>query len=193
MSAANETLSQDTVDEFVGVSHGNVARVRELLEQHPDLVNVSASWVETPIEAAAQMANREIMELLLERGAPVDICTAIALGRDDRVREMLREDPSLKGAKGAHGIPIMYYPVITGNKEIAQLLLDSGADINAGAGGTTPLHGAAIFNRVDMAEWLLMNGADARLADYEGKSPFERAQLLGNAEVAQILNAADEQ
>jgi uncharacterized protein len=193
MSAANKTLSQDTVDEFVGVSHGNVARVRELLEQHPDLVNVSASWVETPIEAAAQMANREIMELLLEHGAPVDICTAIALGRDDRVREMLREDPSLKDTKGAHGIPIMYYPVITGNKEIAQLLLDSGADINAGAGGTTPLHGAAIFNRVDMAEWLLMNGADARLADYEGKSPFERAQLLGNAEVAQILNAADEQ
>src|SRR5215217_5815068 len=113
MSAANKTLSQDTVDEFVGVSHGNVARVKELLEKHPELVNVSASWVETPVEAAAQMANREIMELLLEHGAPVDICTAIALGRDDRVREMLREDPSLKDTKGAHGIPIMYYPVIT--------------------------------------------------------------------------------
>ena len=193
MSAANETLSQETVDEFVGVAHGNTARVKELLEEHPELATVTASWGETPIEAAAQMANREIMELLLAHGAPLDICTAIALGNNDRVREMLRENPSLKDATGAHGIPVMYYPVITGNREIAQLLLDLGADINAGAGGTTPLHGAAMFDQVEMAEWLLRNGADPNLADYEGKTPFERAQVLGNAQVAQVLNTADEQ
>ena len=52
----NAGLTQETIDEFMRVSHGNAARVRELLAQFPQLVNSNASWGETPIEAAAQVA-----------------------------------------------------------------------------------------------------------------------------------------
>jgi hypothetical protein len=31
--------AQEVIDEFVGVSHGNFARVKELLEQYPALVH----------------------------------------------------------------------------------------------------------------------------------------------------------
>ncbi|MCA1553614.1 MAG: hypothetical protein LC737_04465 [Chloroflexi bacterium] len=52
--SSTQALPQSLVDEFVGVAHGNVTRVKELLQQHPALANANASWNETPIQAAAQ-------------------------------------------------------------------------------------------------------------------------------------------
>lgn len=182
-------LTQAIIDEFVGVSHGDAARVEEMLAEHPELATVDASWVETPIQAAAQMANRQIMEMLLAHGAPLDICTASALGMADKVEEMLKQEPGLRSATGAHGIPVMYFPVVGGYKDIAETLLAQGANVNAGAGGTTPLHGAAMFNRREMAEWLLAHGADPSLPNYEGKTPLQVAQDSGSSDVAELLGA----
>jgi uncharacterized protein len=189
MNTGDGLLPQAVVDEFVGVCHGDVARVKVLLAEHPGLVNSVATWGETPIEAAAQTANREICELLLGQGAPLEICTGIALGMNDKVRKMLDADPGLKDARGAHGIPLMYYPVITGNVELADLVLSRGADINAGAGGNTALHGAAMIGQTRMAEWLLAHGADPAATDYEGKTPLQRALEYGNQGVAGVLEA----
>ena len=179
--------TQEILDEFVGVSHGDLARVRELLQQYPQLVNAKAQWGETPIEAAAQVANKEIMKLLLDAGAPLDICTAAALGDVERVLSMMEENPDLKNATGAHGIPIMHYPVVTGNKDLANLLLERGADVNAGTGSNTALHGAAYFNQLEMARWLIEHGADVNAPDYEGKTPLARALESGNQAVAEVL------
>lgn len=189
MNGVHEPLPQAIVDEFVGVSHGNVERVREMLGQYPGLVFGVARWGETPIEAAAQMANREIAEMLLAAGAPMDICTAASLGRSEDVIRMLEADPNLKDATGAHGIPLMHYPVVTGNRELAEALLAYGVDVNAGEGGNTALHGAAQFNRADMVEWLIEHGANINALDYEGKTALTRAVAQNNNEVAEVLRA----
>ncbi len=47
--------TQATIDEFVGVSHGDAARVKERLAEYPGLATSTASWGETPIEAAAHL------------------------------------------------------------------------------------------------------------------------------------------
>lgn len=189
MTATTGSLPQAMQDEFVGLSHGDLDRARQMLSANPALVNAVASWGETPIEAATQNANLPIMELLLTAGAPMDICTASVLGLTDRVRLMLQADPSLKNATGAHGIPVMYFPAIVGNVEIADLLLSSGADPNAGEGGNTPLHGAAMFGQVAMVEWLLTHGAHHSPLDYEGKTPMERARENGRLDVMHALKS----
>ena len=54
--------------EIVGVSHGNLARVRELVQQHPALAKASFDWGygdrETALGAASHIGRREIAELL---------------------------------------------------------------------------------------------------------------------------------
>ena len=60
------------VAELVGNAHGNLVRVRELLDAHPAALNLRAPWNETAVEAATQMGNKPILELLIARGAPVD-------------------------------------------------------------------------------------------------------------------------
>lgn len=190
---ATEEITQQMKDEFVGSAHGDVKRVREMLEQNPGLATSVASWGETAIEAAAQMANREIADLLLAAGAPLDICTAAVFGMADRVEAILEEDPDQINATGAHGIPLIYYPVVGNHQELAEMLLKRGADINAGEGMNTALHGAVMFKRLEMAKWLISHQVNVSAKDYEGRTPAELAVSGGNQEMAELLRQGDTQ
>lgn len=181
--------TQEIVDEFVGNAHGDLARVQAILAQYPSIVNASASWSETAIEAAAQMGRADIADLLLAAGAPLAICTAAVFGMADVVARLLAGDPAQARATGAHSIPALYFPVIGNHQSIADLLLVHGAEVNAGAGGTTPLHGAALFGRAEMAAWLLAHGADPNSRNYEDKTPLQVALDREHAAVAEVLRA----
>jgi ankyrin repeat protein len=178
---------QDLIDRFVGACHGDFDAIKALLEDHPELLNANASWNETGIQAAAQTGRQDIAGYLIEAGAPVDICTAAMLGLKQRVEQLLATDPSLAQATGAHQLPVLYFPIITGNQSIAQLLLDHGAQINAGQGRTTSLHGAVLFNQVSMVAWLLEHGARKQVQDYNNKTPLQIAVENGNHEISELL------
>src|SRR5215469_5679864 len=113
MNSEVETLSADLeqyiVEEGVGSAHGDLDRVRELVERHPGLVNARAPWNETPVEAATQLGRRDIIEYLLGKGAPLDLFTACVLGRRDLVEAELAADPTRAHARGVHGLPVLYF------------------------------------------------------------------------------------
>ncbi len=182
-----ETLSQDAIDEFVVASHHDLPRVQELLAETPALLNENATWIETPIQAASHVGNRPIAEFLLAQGAPLDICTAAMLGRVDDVRALITEHLELSGATGAHNIPLMFFAAISGMEQVAQILYDAGADVNAGEGGNTPLHGAAMFGLTSMVRWLLDHDANPYAVDYDGKTALERAQANDHSAVVELL------
>lgn len=181
------TPSQETINNFVISAHFDLPRVKEMLAETPELLNENAEWIETPLQAAAHVGNVAIAEFLLEQGAPLDICTAAMLGRADDIDALLAETPDLVHATGAHNIPLLFYPVIHGHLAIAEKLLAAGADINAGDGGNTPLHGAALFDRPEMARWLLDHDANPFAIDFEGKTPYDRAHEKGHQQVAEML------
>ncbi len=54
---------------------------------------------------------------------------------------------------------MIYYPVIAGNRDLADLLFSRGCPVDGGEGVSTPLHGAVMFNQIEMAGWLLDKGA----------------------------------
>jgi len=172
---------QAAIDDLVGNAHGNLARVREILSRQPQLVNALSTWEETPIQAASQMANRPIIELLLELGAPLDCFTAAALDRPDDVREMLAAEPAVAAGTGVHGLPALYFAAVGNSVEAAELMVRAGGDVNAG--------GAAMLGRLEMTAWLLEHGADPRLPDYEHKTALERALAGGHKEVADLLRS----
>src|SRR4051794_35345523 len=68
------------VKDAVGASHGNMARIRELVESQPALARASIDWGfgdwETCIDAAAHVGNKPIAELLLINGARPTIFSA---------------------------------------------------------------------------------------------------------------------
>jgi ankyrin repeat protein len=73
-------------------------------------------------------ANIALSDHLISRGAYLDIHSAVRLGRIDRVRELLTQDPQLVHARGGDGqLPLHFASTV----EIAALLLDHGAEIDA--------------------------------------------------------------
>jgi hypothetical protein len=103
-------LDPALVQEFVGVAHGDRDAVARLLEREPALVNAAWDWGggdwETGLGAASHMGRRDIAELLIERGARIDIFAAAMLGEIEVVRTLLDAYPQLVDAKGPHGIPL---------------------------------------------------------------------------------------
>lgn len=180
-------LDQALIDELVVASHHDLDKVQQLLAQNPEMLDENASWMETPIQAAAHVGNRTIAEYLLDQGALLDICTAAMLGYEDEVEAFVEENPLLVGATGAHDIPLMFYPAISGNIAIAERLLALGADINAGEGGNTPLHGAAGFGQTEMTRWLLDHDANPFASDFNGKAPVELAEANGHTVIVEML------
>ena len=103
-------LEATLVQEFVGNAHGNYARVKELLEQEPALINATWDWgggdFETALGAAAHMGNKQIANYLLEHGARLDIFAAEMLGKLEVVKAALEAYSEMVNTPGPHGIPL---------------------------------------------------------------------------------------
>jgi ankyrin repeat protein len=124
-------------------------------------------WRDVPRDWPVTPAH--VMAHLKARGAFIDLPTACHTGDIDRVRELLRHDPSLSNRIGEHE---GYYPpagaplsnaAAAGRIDIVQLLLDSGADPNLPEEQYAPkgkaLYSAVYHGHYEIARLLLERGA----------------------------------
>lgn len=104
--------------EMVGVSHGNLVRVRELVKQHPALAKASFDWGygdwETALGAASHTGRREIAELLIENGAPPTLFSAAMLGQLDLLKAFVAATPGAQRMRGPHSISLMVHAKLGG-------------------------------------------------------------------------------
>jgi len=126
--------SAELVQEFVKVSHGNFAKVKEMLDQQPNLLNAAWDWgngdYETGMNAAGHMGQVEIAQYLLSKGARMDIFCAAMLGRLEIVKPILDAYPNLKTSKGPHGLKLLHHAEKGGDnaKKVLEYLKGIGAE-----------------------------------------------------------------
>ena len=99
------------VKDAVGASHGNFARIRELVEKQPAMARASIDWGfgdwETCLDAAAHVGNKPIADFLLTHGARPTIFSAAMMGQLDAVKAMIAARPGIQKTLGPHGITLM--------------------------------------------------------------------------------------
>jgi hypothetical protein len=104
-------LAASLVQEFVGVAHGDLNRVTELLVQEPALIHATWDWGggdwETALGAAAHMGRADIARFLLNHGARIDLFAAAMLGDLAVVQATLAAYPDALHVLGPHGIPLI--------------------------------------------------------------------------------------
>ncbi len=120
----------------------------------------------------------EIFKFIESGGVSVDIeLIKILVGDGDEARKVV--NIANKDGKMPLHFAVSYYTV-----EIAKLLIDLGADVNAQLTNSkeTPLHLAAKKCRGDMVHLLLVYGADRQLVNSRNRSPYvEYANMISRA------------
>jgi len=174
------------------------AAVARLLIKAGANLKTNDNWGKTPLQNSAQMERKDICEAILAAGFPIDLTSALWLGKRDLVKKMIKENPAI--AKEADGGADLWgnttplgVAAAQGDKEIVELLLKAGAPVNAvtrrpAAGHMTALSNAVLANHYKIAEILCKAGADCnvsagkfypRLLDYALKhSDRELVELL---------------
>src|SRR5947209_5677930 len=109
-----------------GTVHGDFDRVRAVLDECPEAIEAlnaldPSLMEETPQGAAAHLGCREILEEMLVQGVKLDIFIACALGWTEEVTRLLRREPGLANARGAHGIHVLNHAF---DARTAQILID---------------------------------------------------------------------
>lgn len=178
-----------TIDLGMACATGNLARVRELLEQDPSLVNKVSDYNSyyigcgAPIKNAAAGGHIEIVRLLLERGA----------------------DPNLPEEGIAPNGHALHSAVVKGHIEIVRLLLQHGAHPNVEIESSADTLSAALASagystqpNAEMVELLCSHGAarGVHLLAYSGDVLTAAAVFAANPALANdsdaLANAASE-
>lgn len=154
----------DQTDIFDACRRGDVALVEEIYTINPDIIHVEDFKGFTPLIIAVYNNQPDVVDFLLGKGARMEM------------QDQQAGNTALMGV------------CFRGYKEIAQKLIDKGADVNQrNSQGATALTFAATFGHLEIAEMLLEKGADVFVPDSRGKTPLDHAILQENEEMVELL------
>jgi ankyrin repeat protein len=119
-----------------------------------------------------------------------EIHDAASKGDLEKVKALLNGNADLVFSKDEDSHTPLYYAVNTMRKDMVELLLAKGANVNAKENyGWTPLcYAAGRCNKV-MVEVLLANKADPEAENNDGQTPLHNAAQIGCKEVVELLLA----
>ena len=178
----------------------------ELLIAKGAKINVKEKSGRTPLHVAAIEGHKELVKLLRKHGAKMgpEILDVVQQGDISRLELLLAENPKLVNAKDSYlSLSPLSWAAIEGHKEVAELLIAKGVDVNAKttsqlyssarkilrAKGSTPLHLAVVEGHKNVAELLIDKGADVNAKDITGVTPLHWAAVRGYKEIFVLLIA----
>lgn len=150
---------------FESSASGNLNRIKELLEDNDQLLNTFSEDGFTALGLASFFGHTDVVKYLISRGADVNIRS----GNTFRVMPL-------------------HSAVANRNYEIAKILLEHGAEVNARQQqDVTPLHQAADHGDMEMVKLLLQYNADRSLRTKSSFTPVDMARKKGHENVVDFL------
>jgi len=162
----NEVFTTRLMEMLTAARAGDTTKVKALLDKDPRLLAARDPLGNTALILAVNSGHEELAKLILASGIEIDIHEAAAIGKTNRVAELVRQDPLRLDSYSSEGFTPLALAAHFGHGETSEFLLAQGADVNKMSQhkmGVTPLH-AALFGRQSViAEILLKHGADVTI------------------------------
>jgi len=118
-----------------------------------------------------------------------DIFLVVRKGDLAEVTRLIGHNRDLIHARNQRECMPLHYAAYFGHKEIAEYLIQKGADVNAtSAEGETPLHYAVRNEKLTVAALLLEKGAGIQIKCIRGRTPLHvAARETGNVDIGKLL------
>ena len=140
----------------------------------------------------------KIAELLRQQGAqtdfagPVgnDIWAAAGSGDIEVVKQQLAKGVDVDAQDGMRGITPLSWATLLGQAQMAELLIQRGANVNSkNRDGATPLHVAAFLGQDEVAKLLVQKGANTNVRSNAGMTAVDVLKIDWEAtqSIAQVL------
>lgn len=144
----------------------------------------------SPVREALYRGDLQAAEAAAE-GADLDVFDAAALGRIDRLRELLDADPALVRQLSDDGFTPLHLAAFAAGVDTVRFLIERGAPLEmlseAAFARVRPLGTAVFARRRPVVEALLDAGADPNGAGEGGFVPLQTAEANGDEELAGLL------
>jgi uncharacterized protein len=142
----------------------------------------------TPIETAAKRGDRAMVNLLLAHGAAKSLYVGAAIGDLQMIEQYLKAggDPNIRLGHG-YGCPLIYVAAAHNQLEVANLLIQSGAEINMECEQDDfAILAACRHGSCEMVRLLVENGARTDVYNFGGNM-VDNAAYHGRTDIVQLL------
>jgi len=174
------------------IKAGEFDRVKAMVSAEPALIDARSRTGDSAILTAVYHRQKEIVNLLVARGAMMTLFEACAAGELERVERLVAADSQSVAAYSADGWTPLHLAAFFGHIRIAELLLANDADVAARSrnnNGNTPLHAALAGNHKMVAGLLIGRGGDVNATDAAGWRPLHLAAANNNLDAIKALVA----
>lgn len=182
----------ETKSFFEAIRSGDLRQVISLLDANPSLSSSKNESGASALLMSIYTGRHEIRDLLLARGAPLELHEAVAAGNLDRVQQFVEQNPALAKSFSPDGFPIFALACFFGCVDTARYLAKRGADIHAAATngtGYNALTAAVAAGHTTIVEWLLATGLDSNYRYGPGYTALLTAAANGHLEIVKLLLA----
>src|SRR5215217_8403687 len=174
------------------IKAGEFERVKAMVSVDPTLIDARSRTGDSAILTAVYHRQKEIVNLLVARGATLSLFEACAAGEVERVERLIADNPLAIAEYSADGWTPLHLAAFFGHAKIVEMLLAAGADVRArshNANANTPLHAALAANHKFVAGLLIGSGSDLDAPDANGWHPLHLAAANNNLETIKVLIA----
>src|SRR3954447_24428570 len=181
-------MTDDAAAFIDAIKAGEFDRVKAMVSADPTLADARSRTGDSAILTAVYHRQKDIVNLLVARGAPMTIFEASAAGEVERVERFI--DGDAVNQYSGDGWTPLHLASFFGHAKIAELLLAHAADVAArsrNANANTPLHAALAGNHKFVAGLLIGAGADVNAADAGGWRPLHLAAANNNLDTIKTL------
>ncbi len=178
---------------IAAVKDGDATRVAELVAAEPELSSSRDLNGVSALMLARYRLDRAVTDALLQGDPELDVFEAAALGYVDRLRARLDEEPAAATARSADGFTALHFAAFFGKAEVARILIEAGAGVNAVADNemrVQPLHSAAASRNLAVCRLLLAAGADVNARQAGAFTPLHEAAQNGDPEMVELFLSA---
>ena len=183
-------MATTTSELFEAIAGGDLDRARKLLADDATLAGARDAQGLSAVTQARYRGRDDIVDALLDAAPELDVFEAAAVGRLERVRELVESEPALVSAFSPDGFTPLHLAAFFGYPDIARLLVEHGADTPAVARNlmrVMPLHSAAAARQFEIAKLLVDRGADVNASQERGFTPLHEAAQNGDVALTRLL------